>query len=88
MDELRQIREFIFRNFLFAEDDGSLSNGDSLIASGTIDSTGVLELILFIEETFGVKIAEEEMIPANLDSVDSIVAFLRHKRSETGGAGR
>ena len=83
MDELRQIREFIFRNFLFAEDDGSLANGDSLIASGTIDSTGVLELILFIEQTFGVKIDEEEMIPANLDSVDSIVAFLRRKRSET-----
>ena len=84
MDEIRQIRGFIFQNFLFAEDDGSLSNSDSLIASGTIDSTGVLELILFLEETFGIKGAEEEMVPANLDSVESIAGYLGRKRSGAG----
>ena len=84
MDEIRQIRGFIFKNFLFAEDDGSLSNSDSLIASGTIDSTGVLELILFLEETFGIKVAEEEMVPANLDSVESIAGYLSRKRSGAG----
>jgi acyl carrier protein len=49
MDEARQIRNFILKNFLFSEDDGSLLDDASLIASGTIDSTGVLELIMFIE---------------------------------------
>jgi acyl carrier protein len=77
----RQIRDFILRNFLFSEDDGSLSDTGSLIASGTIDSTGVLELIMFIEETFNIKVADEEMIPDNLDSIDKIVGYVRRKRS-------
>jgi acyl carrier protein len=84
MGESQQIRNFILKNFLFSEDDGSLSNTGSLIASGTIDSTGVLELIMFIEETFHIKVAEEEMIPDNLDSVDKIAGYVHRKRSGGG----
>jgi acyl carrier protein len=84
MDESLQIRNFILKNFLFSEDEGSLSDEDSLIASGAIDSTGVLELIMFIEETFQIKVADEEMIPDNLDSVQKIIGYLHGKRSSQG----
>ena len=84
VDESQQVRNFILKNFLFSEDDGSLSNVGSLIASGVIDSTGVLELIMFIEETFQISVAEEEMIPDNLDSVEKIVGYVRRKRLSKG----
>lgn len=84
MDESKLIRNFILKNFLFSDDEKALSDEASLIASGAIDSTGVLELIMFVEETFHIKVAEEEMIPENLDSVVKIVRFLQRKRSGQG----
>jgi acyl carrier protein len=80
MDESRLVRNFILKNFLFSEDEGALTDDGSLIASGAIDSTGVLELIMFVEQTFGISVAEEEMVPQNLDSVEKIVAYVRHKK--------
>ena len=80
MDESRLVRNFILKNFLFSEDEGTLTDDGSLIASGAIDSTGVLELIMFVEQTFGISVAEEEMVPQNLDSVEKIVAYVRHKK--------
>ena len=80
MDESHQVRIFILKNFLFSEDDGSFSNTGSLIAGGVIDSTGVLELIMFIEEAFQISVAEDEMIPDNLDSDQKIVDYVRRKR--------
>lgn len=79
MDPRQQIRRFILENYLFTEDESLLIDGDSLMMRGIIDSTGALEVIFFLEETFGVKIAEEEMLPVNLDSVDRLVAFLQRK---------
>ncbi len=79
MDPRQQIRRFILQNYLFSEDESLLVDGDSLMMRGIIDSTGALEVIFFLEETFGVKIAEEEMLPDNLDSVDRLVAFLQRK---------
>lgn len=76
----QQVREFILRNYLFTDDDKKLSDSQSLMESGTMDSTGILELIMFLEETFGIKVADEEMIPANLDSVQNVVAFLEQKQ--------
>jgi len=81
MDEARQVRNFILKNFLFSEDEGSLSDEGSLIASGAIDSTGVLELIMYIEESFQIKVAEEEMVPENLDSVRKIIDYVHRKRA-------
>jgi acyl carrier protein len=84
MNESQQIRQFILKNFLFTDDDSSLSDSSSLIASGTIDSTGVLELIMFVEEAFKIAVAEEEMVPDNLESVDKIVRYVRSKRAAAG----
>jgi acyl carrier protein len=70
------IREFILKNYLFTADGSALKDDVSLMQTGVIDSTGVLELILFLEEKFGVKVADEEMVPENLDSIVAISAFV------------
>jgi acyl carrier protein len=74
-----EIRRFIVENFLFGEDDRHLSGDDSFLELGIIDSTGVLELVAFIESRFGVKVNDAELIPENLDSVDSLVGFVQRK---------
>jgi acyl carrier protein len=76
----QQVREFILTNYLFTDDPTKLRDSESLMQSGTMDSTGILELIMFLEEHFGVKVADDEMIPANLDSVTNVVAFIERKR--------
>ena len=81
MGDTQRVRDFILKNFLFSEEARALSDSGSLIASGAIDSTGVLELIMFIEETFRFKVADEEMIPDNLDSVDKIIGYVRRKQT-------
>ncbi len=79
-----QIREFITNNFLLATRASSLNNDDSFFEKGIIDSTGVLELVSFIEETFDIKVANEELIPDNLDSLNKIVPFIKRKKGNAG----
>lgn len=80
MEPRSQIRRYILENYLFSDDQSLLADGDSLMERGIIDSTGALELVFFLEEQFGIKVGEEEMLPENLDSVDNLVAFLARKR--------
>jgi len=75
-----QIRNFILENYLFTSDTSALGVEDSLLGRGIVDSTGMLEIIFFIEEQLGVKVKDEEMIPENLDSVSRIAAFVSSKR--------
>jgi len=80
-DTLReQIRTFLLHNYLFTDDPLALSFDDSLLGRGIVDSTGMLEIIFFIEEQLGVKITDEEMVPANLDGVNKIAGFVESKR--------
>ncbi len=74
------IRRFILENYLFTDDVAQLGLDDSLLGRGIVDSTGMLEIILFIEEQLGVKVADTEMVPENLDSVNRISAFVTSKR--------
>jgi acyl carrier protein len=74
-----KLRIFIMENYMFTEDQSALKNSDSFLDMGIIDSTGIMEVILFIEEEFDIEIDDEEMIPENLDSIDNIVAFLAKK---------
>ncbi|RJX36300.1 MAG: acyl carrier protein [Desulfurivibrio sp.] len=76
-----QIRSFIFENFLFDADESSLGNDDSFMEQGIIDSTGVLELVEWLEETFSMKVQDEELVPENLDSVNKLTAFISQKTS-------
>lgn len=77
----QQVRRFILTNYLFTEDESRLSDTESLMKSGVMDSTGILELIMFMEETFGLKLADDEMLPENLDSVANAVGFIERKQS-------
>jgi acyl carrier protein len=75
------IRQYILENLLFTEDEQALQDSSSFLDEGIIDSTAVLEIILFIEDTFKISITDDEMIPANLDSVDNLVAFIQRKQT-------
>jgi acyl carrier protein len=80
-DALRdQIRGFLLENYLFTADVSALGLDDSLLGRGIVDSTGMLEIIFFIEEQLGVKVKDDEMIPENLDSVNRIAAFVESRR--------
>lgn len=74
------IRQYILSNLLFTDDESALQDNESFLDGGIIDSTGVMEIILFIEDTFGIKVNDDEMLPANLDSVDNLVAFITRKQ--------
>ena len=78
----QQIVDFIVTNFLFDEGEKTLNETESLLETGVIDSTGVLELVAFIEETYQIKIEDEEIMPENLDSVENIVTFVSYKLSQ------
>ena len=75
-----RIQKFILENYLFTSDTGALGLDDSLLGRGIVDSTGILEIIMFIEEQLGVKVEDEEMVPENLDSVNRIATFVESKR--------
>jgi acyl carrier protein len=81
-----QIREFVCENFILGQEELELSDYGSLLDSGIIDSTGVLELIGFIEESFGIEILDEEIIPENLDSISNVANFIRNKKLEMPAA--
>jgi acyl carrier protein len=75
----QQIRDFVTANFYVA-DPKALEDRTSLLDQGIIDSTGVLEVIMFIESTFGVTVEDSEMLPENLDSIERIAAFVARKQ--------
>ena len=75
-----QVRTFILENYLFTDDESALGPDESLLDRGIVDSTGMLEIIMFIEDELGVQVEDEEMIPENLDSVNRIAAFVGRKR--------
>jgi acyl carrier protein len=86
-DQIRQqIVEFITSNFLFGDTDKRIDDKESLLENGIIDSTGVLELIAFIEETFGIKVEDEEIVPENLDTILDITFFVKQKLSAAKSA--
>jgi acyl carrier protein len=79
---LKEVREFIVVNFLFG--DGELLKEDtSFLEKGIIDSTGILELVLFIEETYNIKIEDDELVPENLDNLQNVARFIDRKVSKS-----
>ncbi len=79
MQPAEDIRSFIASNF-YVPVPGDLHEDASLLDSGIIDSTGVLEVVAFLEEQFGIQVADEEMLPDNLDSIAKIVQYLDRKQ--------
>ena len=74
------IRNYIVANFLFGENDG-LDDDTSLLEQKIIDSTGILEMVAFLEKEFSISVEDEELIPENLDSINSMYHYLSVKKS-------
>lgn len=78
--ESEDIREYIASNFLFG-DEVRLGDHQSLIAAGILDSTGVVELVAFLEERYAIAVADEDLVPENLDTIAGIAAYVRRKQA-------
>ena len=79
------IRGYVLDNFLFTDDQTALEDSASFLEEGIIDSTGVLELVMFVEEEFQISVDDEEIIPENFDSVLGLVRYIEHKQGKDNG---
>ena len=79
----QELRRFVTDNFAFGQVD-DLADDDSLLDRGIVDSTGVMELVSFLEETYGITFQDRELVPANLDSINRLARFLEKKRQIVG----
>lgn len=81
MDSIKdELRRYIEDNFIMGTRARRLGDGDSFLEHHVLDSTGFLELVTFLEETYAIKVENDEMVPENLDSLDSLVQYLATKR--------
>jgi len=72
------LRDFVIKNFLYGRENG-FSDRDSFLEMGIIDSTGMLELVGFLEKTYGIEVGDADLIPQNLDSIEQLAEFVRRK---------
>ena len=77
-----QVRAFLVDTFLLGDDDGFAAD-ESLLDSGIVDSTGVMEVVAFLEESFGIAIDDDELVADNLDSVERLAAFVSRKQQRS-----
>ena len=75
-----EIRQFIVENFMFGQPSANFADDASFLENGIIDSTGVLELVAFVERQYGISVADEDLVPANLDSVDNLVGYITRRQ--------
>ncbi|MGH8229208.1 MAG: acyl carrier protein [Steroidobacteraceae bacterium] len=76
-----ELRRFILANYLLTQDESLLGDTESLTGRGILDSTGALELVMHLEERYGIKVLDDELHPDNLDSVEKIAVFVERKRA-------
>lgn len=81
MDINIKIRDYIVENFLFGDAEPLADDSMSLLDNGIIDSTGVMELVAFLEGDYGLSIADDELVPENFDSIENLVAFVTRKHA-------
>lgn len=84
-DYIGQVKEFVVENFLFGEE-SRIGDDTSFLESGIIDSTGLLDLVGFLEERFGIRVEDEELVPDNMDSLRSISTYLAKKLNGKSGS--
>ena len=85
MDYSSKVREFVVENFLFGDGE-SLREDTSFMEEGIIDSTGILELVFFLEESFSISVEDDELVPENMDSLASIAGFVTRKLNGSSAA--
>ena len=78
MDFVNPVKDFIIENFLFGESD-DLAEDTSFLDSGIIDSTGILELVAFLEENYRITVEDDELVPENFNSISDVSRFLKTK---------
>lgn len=76
-----ELRQFVSDNFLFGKNGAMLADDDSFLEKGIIDSTGVLELVAFLQERYGLQIEDRDLIPENLDSINNLSRFVGSRLS-------
>jgi len=81
MEVKEQVRQYIIENFLFGDDSPLENDSMSLLDGGIIDSVGVMELVAFLEQDFDISVADDDLIPENLDSVDNLVGFISRSKA-------
>ncbi|MCB1836473.1 MAG: acyl carrier protein [Alcanivoracaceae bacterium] len=82
MSHREAIRRYILENYLFTDDASALADDASFLESGIIDSTGMMEVIFFLEESFSIRVEDEEMVPENLDSVNNLLRYIERKQGQ------
>ena len=80
------LKEFISSNYLFGDESRMPADTDSLLETGVLDSTGILELIEFLEENYGISVEDVETVPENLGTLANIARYVTVKLSKTAGA--
>ena len=80
-DVVKKIREYIADNFMMGANDLLISDNDSFLGAGILDSTGIIEIVGFIEDEFDIEMTNEEIVPENLDSIKRIEAYVLSKTS-------
>lgn len=78
-DTAEKIRTYIAQNMLFSKDGFPYPNDASFLEEGIVDSTGILELVMFVEETFAIEVDDEDLVPDNFDSVDKLARYIARK---------
>lgn len=86
MDIETQLRCFVRDNLMFGQTQHELKSDQSFLNSGIIDSTGVLELVAFLEDNFKIKVNDEEIVPENLDSIERLIKFVTKKQASPATA--
>jgi acyl carrier protein len=79
MDVKSRVRQYIVDSILMTSDGGGLGDRTSLLEHNILDSTGVMELAGFLEETFGIEVMDDELVPSNLDTLEGIEAYVTRK---------
>jgi len=80
IDPRSTLRTLILEDYLFTDDESALTDDMSFLQEGILDSMGILEIILFLEERLQVHVAEDEMVPQNLDSINNLLDYIERKR--------
>jgi acyl carrier protein len=75
----KKVKQFVIDNFLMGDASAMLGDKESFMETGTIDSTGVLEVVTFLEEEFKLKVNDADLLPENMDSIDNIVRYVERK---------
>jgi acyl carrier protein len=81
VDVTSEVRSYIIDRFLFGQNGDKLANSDSFMEQRLVDSTGILEVVMFIEERYGISVVDEDLVPENLDSIERIAAFVARKQA-------